>query len=151
MAGTQTLRTGIGLDTRDFAEFARTLRKAAPELNKALRLRLRSAGEIVADEARTRILPFSSSVPPSIKVRTAGAGVSVIAGGPKAPLGGLFELGNRGSRGGDVWKHPVFGHRAVWVEQAMHPYLAPALEAKIPDVEVAVNEALDLTIAEITR
>ncbi len=147
----ETLHVGMGVDVRDFAAFARALRKGSPEVALQLRVDLRAVGEIVASEARVRAAEWSKTIPPSIRVRTSGATVSVIAGGSGVPLAGLFELGNQGQRGlgGTDFRHPVWGNRNVWVSQPMHPFLAPSLEAKIDAVEVAAVEALDSAIASI--
>lgn len=141
----ESLHSGYGIDTRDFRAFAKALRVASPEIAKELRVRLRGVGEIVAEEARTRASEHSTTIAATISVRTAGATVSVIAGGPDSLIAALFELGNKGSRSTDVFRHPVFGHGA-WVSQAMHPYLQPALASKFNEVEIAAVEALDKAI-----
>lgn len=149
MPTTTDLHLGVGIDTRSFSGFARALRKAAPELDSGLKLRLRAAGHIVADEASEDIARVSIQVPPTVKVRVAGAGVSVIAGG-STPLAGLFELGNQGS-GGDTFRHPVFGNASIFVDQAMHPFLGPAVENHAEDVFREVLGALDDAITTATR
>jgi hypothetical protein len=82
MARSTTLHTGSSIDTRDFQRFALGLRKIAPEARKKLRRELVKAGEIVAREARAIASEHSTSIPPSVKVRTYGARVIVQAGGP---------------------------------------------------------------------
>jgi hypothetical protein len=144
----ETLHLGVGLDTRDFARFAKALRRASPEIRRALVLRLRTAGEIVAEEARAYIEGSSRSIPPTIKVRVSAATVAVVAGGKDNAIAGLLELGNKGNRGapGATFRHPVFGGPA-WVQQSTHPFLAPAVREKIVDVERAAIDALDAAIA----
>lgn len=150
MARSVTVRTGgSGIDARDFHDVARALHKAAPATSRALKRRLRKAGEIVAVEARAIASEHSQSIPPTIKVRTRAAAVEVIAGGPDAPVASLFELGNTrdaksasASRKGS-FRHPVYGNREVWVEQPMHRYLAPAAAAHMVEVEREVVGALE--------
>lgn len=150
-----TINTGgIGLDLRDFSRFAKALRKAEPALAKGLAVRLRAAGEIVAAEARSNAAAISKSIPPSIKVRVSGATVSVVAGGNGVPLAGLLELGNAGRTSSTAtnesrFRHPVFGHSKVWVNQPMHPYLLPALRNKSEVAQQAAVDALDEAIAII--
>jgi hypothetical protein len=143
---TRTLSTGgISIDTSDFRRFARALRKAEPVLAKSMRTKLRAAGQLVADQAKTNVSEFSSSIPPTIKVRTSGTTVSVVA---KGTLAGLFELGNKGSSGGGTFRHPVFG-QDVFVTQPMHPYLVRALGEKQDEAVNLIRETLDETIAAV--
>lgn len=137
-----------GLDTTDFKSFSRALRRAQPVLAKGLRVQLRAAGELVAEEARGQVSGASKSIPPTIKVRTSGVTVSVIAGGNGKPLAGLFELGNASGGGGGTFRHPVYGNQDVWVNQPMHPFLGKALDAKKDEAMVLVVNALDDAIRE---
>lgn len=146
---TVTARTGgTGIDTTDFKNVIRVLRKEQPELAKQVRKQLRVAGEIVAAEARRNAAEFSKTIPPTIKVRTAGATVAVIAGGAKAPAASLFELGNTGGSKsataslGGRFRHPVFGDRDVWVETPSRPYIRPSIAKDIEAVASAVAEAV---------
>jgi hypothetical protein len=150
MARTVTVRTGgIGIDTSDFRAVARALRTAQPKLALDLRRQLRAAGQIVADDAKQEIAKVSSRIPPTIKVRTSATTVSVVAGGEGVPIGGLFELGNHGGRKSAAasrsgrFRHPVYGNRQKWVNQPMHPFLAPAAQRKALELDAAVTRALD--------
>lgn len=40
------------------------------------------------------------------------------------------------------WRHPYFGNREVWADQAAHPYFKPAVEPRLPLVRVAVIAAV---------
>ena len=147
---TVTVRTGgSGIDTRDFRNVVKVLRKASPQSARELRKNLRSAGVIVAAKAKEIAGEHSEKIPPTIKVRVSSTTVAVVAGGKDAPTAGLFELGNTGgsksaaaSRRGE-FRHPVFGHREVWVKQEMHPFLAPAAESTAPEFTAKVEETLD--------
>ena len=155
----QTVRTGYGVDTRDFKLLAKALRTAQAELYAELHAELREMGQIVADEAKAIVSPYSETIPASIKVNVRGASVSVIAGGGgmEKPIAGLFELGNK--RGGSKsaaltsrkqFRHPVYGNREVWVNQPMHPFLEPALQKQLPMVEARVTATLDRAARTIT-
>jgi len=151
MPRTVTARTGgRGIDVSDFRDMVRDLRRARPELNKSLRRRLRRAGLIVAATAREIAAQHSERIPPTIKVRVAGATVSIVGGSEDAPIGPLFELGNTSRKSAaasarGVFRHPVYGNRDRWVNQPMHPYLAPAVATHLPEVEREVVAALDDT------
>lgn len=146
---TVTARGTGGIDTRDFKAVAKALRKAQPTMRTALLRNLKAVGEIVAVDARAIASENSTTIPPTIKTRVRGVGVSVIAGGGEVAIAGLFELGNKGggksqsaSRSG-VFRHPVFGDRSNWVEQPMHPFLASAGEKNRAKTDAAVLAALD--------
>ena len=143
------LHEGIGIDMTAFAKFAKGLKKAAPDIQKHLQLRLRSVGEVVAGEARSNAAAFSTTVPDSIKVRVSGGTVSVVAGGQGVPMAGLLELGNATSRSTTSFTHPVFGDQANWASQPMHPFLGPAVQSKIGEVERAAIGAIDAAFAEL--
>ena len=122
-----------GVDTKQLRQLTRDFKDWKPD--KQLKRYLRGAGDLIADDARKNIEPFSKKIPPTIKVRLSKTRVSVVAGGAGVPTGGLFELGTKGrgksqaaARSG-VFRHPVFGDRGVWVNQPMHPYLLRAAES----------------------
>lgn len=140
----------LKIRTAGFKEFTRAIAEAVP---LALRTRLLVAfgevGKLVAEDAAQRISPYSTNVADSIKVRISGiSSVRVVAGGSTLPIAGLLEVGNAKSRSTTSFRHPVFGNRDVWVDQAMHPYLAPALHAKEDQIQILVEDALDVAIAE---
>jgi len=151
MRRTVTARTGgVGIDVSDFHGMVRDLRRARPELSRSLRRRLRRAGLLVAVHAREIAEQHSKRIPPTIKVRVAGATVSIVGGSEDVPIGPLFELGNTSRKSAaaserGVFRHPVYGNRDRWVNQDMHPYLAPAVLEHLPEVEREVAAALDDT------
>ena len=142
---TQTVKGLGGVDTRDFAKFAKALRKAAPELNVRLRTKLKGAAEFVAEDARKRAAPNSTKIPPSVKTRVTGVTTTVVAGGKKAPNAVPFEHYGKQGR----FRHPVFGNRDVWVTQQAHPFFRDAVRAGLPAAKVAAVEALDEAITQI--
>lgn len=115
----------VTIDGRELKRLGANLRKFAPEVEKQLKVDIRAAGEIVAEEARLVSGWYSSRIPGSIRSSFRGMSAVVSAGGAKAPHAVPFEHdGVPGS-----FRHPVFGHREVWVDQRAHPFLSPALEA----------------------
>lgn len=128
------------------------------EIRKALREELTSLGKTIEVQAMHNIEPYSKKTPPTIKVHVGVAlhtfRVGVSAGKPTVPIAGLLERGNkRGSKKGAMkFRHPVFGRWDVKSEsgkdpreQAMHPYLEPAVEAHkkeiVPLIEKSVKRA----------
>lgn len=151
MADQVNLNLGIGGDFTDFARFTRALRKAKPEVAKLLRMRLRTAGKLVADDAKVRASEHSQSIPPSIKIRTSGMMVAVIAGGEGVPLAGLYELGNKPNRRNDPtsFRHPLFGNKNIWYSQQAYPFLAAAVRDHIEQVEFEASLALAEAIQKV--
>ena len=142
----------VHVDTADFSRFADALKRAAPEIRTRLRPRLQEAGELVAEEARSRAGEVSATVPSSIKVRVTGAAsVAIVAGGSGVPMAGLLELGNAGRNGGATFRHPVYGNRHAWANQKMHPYLVPALDARAHEAVDAIAKVLDDAVEVATR
>lgn len=121
---------------------AEDMRKLPTELRKALRPRLRMAGQVIANAARANA-SWSSRIPGTIKVGTKFSpnreGVYIRAGGASAPHARLYELG---SRSPSSFRHPVFGHRDRWVEQTTRPFLFRAAEQHVSQTTVAIENAL---------
>jgi hypothetical protein len=111
-----------------------------------MRTKLREAGALVAEEAKSNVGHYSSSIPPTIKVRTSGTTVSVVA---KGVLASLFEFGNKGSgSSGGSFRHPLFGNWDYPQEQPMHPFLSKAMKDKGEEAVSLILEALDEAIRE---
>ena len=136
------------VQTVGFKELAASMAVAVPlSIHAHLSAAFMAAGNIVAQQAIENIDPYSTTVADSIKVRMSGqTGVRVVAG--PMQIAGLLELGNKGSKGGGTFRHPVFGNRAAWVPQPMHPYLAPALTSKEDAVAILIEDALNVAIAD---
>ncbi len=129
----------VSVDTSDLKKLAADLRKAEPELLKELQTALKGAAVTVAVEARLIAGFYSSRIPKTIRPFARGLTVGVRAGGASAPHAVPFE--HEGVPG--TFRHPVFGNRDVWVSQAAHPYLLPALVKETDNVERAVEAAID--------
>jgi hypothetical protein len=129
----------LSIDVSQLKKLSADLRRVSPALQKNFLKGLGLAGDVVASAAKSKA-SFSSRIPGTIKVRRKGVAVRVQAGGPNAPH--AAPINNRGD--GGTFRHPVFGHD-VWVSQAAHPFLEPAAEEKIGDVEQIIlgvtNEA----------
>jgi hypothetical protein len=100
----QRLSNDGTIDTRQMRNWAKLLRREAPKLNRQMIVKLRLAGGIVAEEAKAIVGPHSTSIPPTIKVRTRGATVAVRAGGAVGGRSAARELFDQGygSRSSDA-------------------------------------------------
>lgn len=112
----------VRIDARSIARASREIRRASPEAWKALRVRLREIGEVVAADARSDA-DYSTRIPGSVKVRVTGGGnVKVVMGGDAAPNAVPIENKGRG-----FVRHPTFGHRDRWTSKNSKPaILLPA-------------------------
>lgn len=137
-----------GIDLREFKRLTRDLKAFKPD--KQLKKALRTAGELIATDARAMVSPYSNTVPPSIRVRIRKTSISVIAGGESVPMAGLLEMGNRGrSSSRSKFRHPVYGDRSTWVDQAMHPYLLRATVKNMRSIEHFEGEIVAEAFKEV--
>jgi hypothetical protein len=135
-----------GVDTRELKKLTKDFRDWKPD--KALHKMLRTAGQLIADDAKEIVEGISKSTVETIKVKVTKTRVSVVAGGAGHAISGLEELGNRGggksqsaNRTGR-FRHPVFGDRSNWVDQKRESYLLPALERNEKKIEVLEGRAV---------
>jgi hypothetical protein len=144
----ETVRTGQGINLVGLAPFRRALAKASKMAAKDLRDEMRAAGEIVAVEARSNASQHSTTIPPTIITQVRSLTVSVVAG-KEVPLAALYEVGNAQGGTPGSFRHPVFG---VWQAdtppQIGYPFLKPAVDSKMPEVEAGVMKVAD-GIAEV--
>ena len=133
------------IDARELKRLAADLRKVAPEVRKQLPKRMRQAAEPIRQEAEARKPASDFRVGVRFKASGRdGATVKIVATSRKRPeLPGLLERGNAGSRNPSRFRHPVFGDRDVWVEQATRPFLAPALHDKREEAIRNIAEIVD--------
>lgn len=129
-------------------QIARDMRDLPPEARKAARPKLREAGQIIQKKAQANA-SWSSRIPTSVKVVTSfrqnREGVTVRAGGSNAPHARPFEgLTTRG----DSFRHPVHGND-WWVTQAARPFLMPAVDSSVGEVDTKVRSVLDEAAAAI--
>lgn len=140
-----------GVDTHQLKEFVRDLRRTYPVAAKGLRENLRAAGEIVAVEARKKAGEHSKSIPPTIRTSVYGSSVSVKAGNKSNALAALYEVGNKGDGGkSDTFRHPLFGNWTYPQDQLRYPFLAPAVDAAGPAMEVELEKVADEIVDILT-
>jgi hypothetical protein len=131
-----------------FRPTIRAIKKWDPTVRKELRKELRAGGEMIASGARLLASAHSKTTPGTIKVRSRiqsrKAEVEIKAGAADVPIAGLLELGNKGKKANvRKFRHPLPGDKSQWVDQDMHPYLAPAVNLRISAVTKRVGAAVD--------
>lgn len=141
----------------DLQRISRELRRMdSPEVKKRFRKELRAAAAPLVPRVRSAIrsIPSGRGYSPDglrgslskatrLEVKTTGrqAGIAIRVDGRKMPshmksLPSMVEGKKR-------WRHPVFGHREVWVNQTAHPYFYNALRVAGPASRRAVSRVLD--------
>lgn len=102
-------------------------------LNKSLKVLMAE----VVQQSRSAA-SWSNTIPAAIVplAATTGAGVRVKKTVPIAPLN---------ERPSGNWRHPVFGNKAIWVDQPARPSVRPTVARArarlVPIANTAVNEA----------
>lgn len=128
---------------------ATDMRALPEESRKAIRPRLREAGQMVANDARSRA-SWSSRIPGTVRMTTSfrldREGVTVIAGNSATPHARPYEdVAGKGK-----FRHPVFADTKnftrkgwTWVTQVSRPFLFPAAKANEAAATAAIRSALD--------
>lgn len=108
----------VNVDAADWEAANKLLRKAAPAVRKQMMKAVREGVKrhVVPDAKRNS--SWSGRIPKSIGVSVTAREVKVKTRPNTAPHAGIMEFGGR---------HPVFGNRAVWVNQTARPFLGPAV------------------------
>lgn len=144
----------INANTDALSAFARKLRRAYPEVDKALKEKVRDAGKLVAGDAKARYGAWSTSIPPTVKSSARANVVTVKAGKAKPPSAHQkkpFSLAVAYDRPSG-FRHRVFGDPNVWRPQTGAPKrsLREALDAQSEPakklVVAAVLEAIDRVV-----
>lgn len=138
--------TGPGSDP--LVQISRDMRALPDTTRRKVRPRLRKAGEQVAAKARQNST-WSKRIPGTVRVQVSfrrnREGVTIRAGGPKAPHARPYEgLSARGN----TFRHPVWGHD-WWVTQPTRPFLIPAAQANKSQIDADVRKTLDDTATEL--
>lgn len=139
----------VSLDdlTRDLEA---SIARFGPEVDATL---VKVGGLVAGTAKKVAEQAGSESIPPTVRVVPGHEMVAVRAGGQQAPVGALWELGNRG-RGGrkkDTFSHPVYGNRKVWVQQPRHPFLKKARSLCRRQISDLMNGAYDRVLEPIRR
>ena len=133
------------LDIGSVGKLAAAFKVASPTVAKSFRAEMRAAADATVKDAKDRIAPHSTKIPPTIRRGGSVGTLTVSAGGAKAPNAAPLE--NGGQTG--TFRHPVMGDMNVWVTQEAHPFLHPAAEAQSAALAVKVDLAIDEAIKHL--
>jgi hypothetical protein len=125
-------------------------RKAATAVRKRVRSGISAAGADVAAAVKADSA-WSHRIPGTVRVVTSfsakSAGVTITAGGVKAPHARPLDSGNRS--GGTINRHPVFARKTktsdtwTWVNQPTRPFFQAAVTAQTPAINRRMQAVLD--------
>lgn len=136
-------------------QIAADMRALTPATRKAIRPKLRAAGRMVVDDAKSRS-SWSSRIPGTVRMTTSfrvdREGVTVSAGTRSTPHARPYEDVLRRGR----FRHPVFADAKnrtrkgwIWVTQQSRSFLFPAAEARQAEATAAIRSALDEAASEL--
>lgn len=139
------------MDPRDLSRLLKDVKAFDAELAKALRKRLRTAGEAGVKDVKRRLMGrtfktdvglargLAAGTKVSIKTSAKNAGVSIVTTGAKLPAAKQAMV-----RAYDkpTFRHPVYGNRAAWATQKGRPYFGAVLNESKRNMQDAIEAAL---------
>lgn len=121
-----------------WTEFARDLRRLAPEARKEMLRELRKVAVPIAASARGFAPDRTGRLRKAIRVRQRQGTPAVVVLAKEAPHARVVHFGLR---------HPLYGDREHWYANPAVPYLRRAVDLNRPQAaaatEAALNRALD--------
>lgn len=152
----------VTIDPQQWHRFKQDLDKFDPAITRALRKRIRNAGNIAADKVKDELRLSSPAGGPdsgegrqaliaatrvSVSFGRSAAGVKITTGSSRlaAEHKGLLHVYNKKS-----FRHPVYGNRAVWVTQEGRPYFGSVIQKAIDrEIIAEIRAALDEAVTAI--
>lgn len=143
----------IVIDPTEWYRLKRDLDKFDPALARALRRRIRNAGQVAADSVKKKLgeegsgpgrqaLIDATRVSVSFGKTAAGARIVTSANRLPAEHKGLLLVYNK-----TQFRHPLFGDRDHWYSQQGHPYFRKGIYAVmnrevVNEIRAALDEAV---------
>lgn len=146
----------VVIDPQEWYRLKKELDSFDPELARALRKRIRNAGNLAKEEVqKTLRLPspdggddsgegraaLAAATRVSVSFGKKAAGAKIITSSSKLPAEnrGLLHVYNKES-----FRHPVYGNENVWVAQKGRPYFGAVITRMIGKaIQAEVHKALD--------
>jgi hypothetical protein len=129
----------VVIDPIEWMRFKRDLDKFDPAITRALRKRIRNAGNIGAEAVRKRLAEATPDGTPlgpgrealiaatrvTVSFGKRSAGTRIVTSASKLPPEhqGLLNVYNK-----TTFRHPVFGNENVWADQKGRPYFGDAIQ-----------------------
>ena len=166
------------IDRSEFISFYKSVGEVNPEIQKSMRKRLNVVGRSIVAEVKKTVLDLPSKVEKgdapkgyenlfslrraiassvksrfsatgkggALQIRVSSTEFTALSGRPRTIP---YYLEGRRKR----WRHPVFGDRNVWVEQAPKPFLAVTAykPQNVDKVYDALRESIDDGLKVVTN
>lgn len=146
----------VVIDPGEWFRLKTELDKFDPALMRALRKRIRNAGQTAADKVKETLgmpspdggpdntggreaLAAATKVSLSFSSRSAGAKITTGSGRLSAEHKGLLNVYNK-----ETFRHPVYGNQNAWVEQQGRPYFGKVIQPLVnKEMLKEIRAALD--------
>jgi hypothetical protein len=134
----------MSVDRSQLEALIRDLGELPPAFRKAARPHMLTAGRGVLELMRSHA-SWSSRIPSAISMTasTTAMGVRFRTDSARAPHARPYE-----GLSGDPFRHPLFGDRESWWDQAARPFFYRSVTEGAGQVVEALGEALDQAAAE---
>lgn len=98
---------------------------------------IRDGAEVILDEMHRRA-SWSTRIPGATTMRASGSGADISTATATAPHAPLYE-----GLAGDPFRHPVYGNRNAWVDQAARPFFYGSVDDKAAEVDERVDRGIE--------
>jgi len=132
------------------SDLARSFGRVPAETRARMVPKLMQGGQLIQQRAQEHA-SWSSRIPGAISVKasiSASGGVVVAVDTTAAPHARPYEGRSSGGRGG-FFRHPLFGDREHWYDQATRPFLRPARDESVDEVMGLIREAIQEATADL--
>jgi hypothetical protein len=134
-----------------FTQLQRDLNRMGTEQRKRLRSSLMQVGQAAHSDARSRAGAWSRRIPSAITLKpymsqTQGRVGAELRVSRSVPHARAYEgISQQGSSA--YFRHPVYGNTQVWVRQQTRPYLWPAVQGRLNEI----NRTVDKLVQDAAR
>ena len=144
----------LNADASSLRKMAKALRAAQAGMYRETQKSLRAVGQVVAERAK-RNASWSSRIPATVKVRSAGVNAVIVSAGNKDTAPHAKAIEHAGDPG--MFRHPLNypnqdpgggknGRGANWADQQARPFLHPAAMEDLQGSAEAVGAALTVQV-----
>lgn len=131
---------GVTVAEYTMTDVVADLREIPAQVRRELTPALKRVAEPIVRDAKANA-DWSSRIPGAIRISVTKNGVLIVVNLKKAPHARAYE-GMSSDRVGN-FRHPVYGNEEVWVSQRERPFLMPAVQKHIGEVQPAIEKVVE--------